>query len=58
MLGAQVLDPRVLGNPYHPRSSLCRLVALVALIAGLGILIHGLNTEAEQRRSRRQLPSA
>ncbi len=42
--------------PYHPWSSLCRLVAFLALIAGTGILIHGLNTAAEQRHARRQLP--
>jgi hypothetical protein len=31
-------------------------VALLAVMAGLGILIHGLGTAAEQRRARRQLP--
>jgi hypothetical protein len=55
LLAANVLDPDGLGNPFHPWSDLCRLVAFAALITGAGILIHGLGTEAEQRRARRRL---
>jgi Domain of unknown function (DUF1707) len=56
LLAANVLDPHGLGNPYHPWSSLCRFLAFLAVMAGLGILIHGFGTAAEQRRARRQLP--
>ena len=56
LLAANVLDPHGLGNPYHPWSDLCRVVAFFALMAGIGILTHGLGTAAEQRRARRQLP--
>ena len=55
-VGANILDPRGLGNPYHPWSSLCRLVALAAVLTALGILANGVATSSEQRRSRRQLP--
>jgi DUF1707 SHOCT-like domain len=55
MLAAHVLDPNGLGNPYHPWSNLCGLVAFVAIITGLGILIHGLGTAEDQRRARRQI---
>jgi hypothetical protein len=37
MFAANVLDPNGLGNPYHPWSKLCALVAFVFLITGLGI---------------------
>ena len=57
LFAANVLDPNGLGNPYHPWSSLCGLVAFVALIAGLGILIHGLDTAAKQRHARRHRPT-
>ena len=55
-VGANILDPRGLGNPYHPWSSLCRHVAFVAVVTALCILGHGVATSSEQRRSRRQLP--
>ena len=55
-VGANILDPRGLGNPYHPWSSLCRLVAMAAVLTALGILANGVATSSEQRRSRRQLP--
>ena len=58
MLAANVLDPAGFGNPYHPWSKLCVLVAFAALLAGLGILLHGLGTAEEQRRARRQPPPA
>ena len=56
IFAANVLDPRGLGNPYHPGSKLCGLAAFVVLLTGIGILIHGLGTAEEQRRARRQLP--
>jgi len=40
-VGANILDPRGLGNPYHPWSSLCRLVAMAAVLTALGILANG-----------------
>jgi hypothetical protein len=58
ILAANVLDPRGLGSPYHPWSMLCVLVAMVALLTGIGILIHGLGTAVEQRRARRGLPAS
>jgi hypothetical protein len=56
LFAANVLDPNGLGNPYHPWSSLCAFVALVAVITGLFIFANGVVTSVEQRRSRRQLP--
>ena len=56
MFAANVLDPNGLGNPYHPWSGLCALVAFVVLFTGLGIAIHGLGTAVDHRRTRRQLP--
>lgn len=58
MFAANVLDPNGLGNPHHPWSMLCGLVAFVALLTGLGIFIHGMGTAEEQRRARKKLPSA
>lgn len=58
LFAANVLDPNGLGNPYHPWSGLCALVAFIVLLTGLGILIHGLGTAVDQRRTRRQLPPA
>ena len=58
MFAADVLDPNGLGNPYHPWSKLCALVAFVVLMTGLGIGMHGLSTAMDQRRTRRQLPPA
>jgi hypothetical protein len=43
-------------SPYKAWMPLCFFVALVAVIAALGILIHGVGSSVEQRRSRRQLP--
>ena len=58
MFAADVLDPNGLGNPYHPWSKLCALVAFVVLMTGLGIGMHGLGTAMDQKRTRRQLPPA
>ncbi len=55
-VAANILDPAGLGNPYHPWSRLCLLVAFLAVITGLGIMIHGMGIAVEQRHSRRQLP--
>ncbi len=55
-VAANILDPNGLGNPYHPWSRLCLLVAFLAVFTGLGIMIHGVGTAVDQRRSRRQLP--
>jgi len=56
LFAANVLDPHGLGNPYHPWSSLCALVALGLVLTALGIFATGVATSVEQRRSRRQLP--
>jgi len=42
-----------LGNPYHPWSSLYRMVAAIAVFAAVGIMMHGVATAAEQRRTRK-----
>jgi len=55
-VAANILDPNGLGNPYHPWSRLCLFVAFLAVVTGLGIMIHGVGTAVEQRRSGRQLP--
>jgi Domain of unknown function (DUF1707) len=56
LLAANVLDPHGLGNPYHPWSTLCAIVAFFATIAALMVFVHGVGTSVEQRRARRQLP--
>src|SRR5580658_11144055 len=56
LFAANVLDPHGLGNPYHPWSGLCAVVAMFATIAAVLIFAHGVGTSVEQRRSRRQLP--
>ena len=56
LFAANVLDPHGLGNPYHPWSSLCAVVALGLVLTALGIFAMGVATSVEQRRSRRQLP--
>ncbi len=58
LFASNVLDPNGLGNPYHPWSKLCALVAFAALITGLGIAVRGLCAAEDQRRARRQLPPA
>ena len=55
-VGANILDPRGLGNPYHPWSSLCRLVAVAGIVAALCILGRGVAASSKQRSSRGQLP--
>ena len=50
-------DPGGAGpNPYHSWARLCLFVAFFAVVTALGIMIHGLGTAVEQRRSRRPLP--
>jgi hypothetical protein len=56
LLAANVLDPHGLGNPYHPWSTLCAIVAFFATIAALMVFVHGVGTSVEQRRARRHLP--
>ncbi len=56
LFAANVLDPHGLGNPYHPWSGLCALVAVGLVITASGIFATGVATSVEQRRSRRQLP--
>jgi hypothetical protein len=53
VFAANVLDPVGFGAPQHPGGTLCGLVAFVAMIAGIGIMIHGLGTAEEQRRTRK-----
>ena len=50
------LDHPLGPSPYKFWMGPCFLVAIVAVIAALGILGHGVATSVEQRRSRRQLP--
>jgi hypothetical protein len=52
---ANILDPHGLGNPYHPWSGLCLVVALAAVGAAFAIVLNGVGTAIEQRHSRRQL---
>jgi Domain of unknown function (DUF1707) len=56
LFAANVLDPHGLGNPYHPWSSLCAVVALGLVITAVGIFATGVAASVEQRRARRQLP--
>ena len=56
LFAANVLDPHGLGNPYHPWSGLCALVAVGLVLTALGIFGTGVATSVEQRRSRRQVP--
>src|SRR3984957_16947817 len=56
LFAANVLDPHGLGNPYHPWSSLCAVVALGLVITALGIFGTGGAPSVEQRCSRTQLP--
>jgi DUF1707 SHOCT-like domain len=56
LFAANVLDPHGLGNPYHPWSTLCLVVALGLVLTALGIFGTGVATSVEQRRSRGQLP--
>ena len=50
LFAANVLDPHGLGNPYHPWSGLCALVALGLVLTALGIFATGVATSVEQRR--------
>jgi hypothetical protein len=56
LFAANVLDPHGLGNPYHPWSSLCAVVAFGFVLTAVGIFATGVATSVEQRRSRGQLP--
>jgi hypothetical protein len=56
LFAANVLDPHGLGNPYHPWSSLCAVLALFATMAAVLVFVYGVGTSVEQRRSRSQLP--
>jgi hypothetical protein len=54
-VAANILDPHGLGNPYHPWSRICLVVALAAVGAAFAIVLNGVGTAIEQRHSRRQL---
>jgi len=56
LFAANVLDPHGLGNPHHPWSAWCAVVAWWAVMAAVCIMGFGVATSREQRRSRRQLP--
>src|SRR5262249_50069188 len=49
-LAAAGPDPDGLGNPYHPWSLLCLVVALSAVGTALYIAMNGVATSLEQRR--------
>ena len=54
---AFILDPDGTGpNPYHSWAKPFMLLAFAAVLTALGILVLGVATSVEQRRSRRQLP--
>ncbi len=54
---AFILDPDGTGpNPYHSWAKPFMLLAVAAVLTALGILVLGVATSVEQRRSRRQLP--
>ena len=53
---ANVLDPRGLGNPYHPWSTLCALLAFAALCAAVVILWLGAEASWKQRHPPNQAP--
>jgi MFS family permease len=56
-VGGNVLDPNGPGpHPYHSWARLALLIALAAVFTALVILVDGVGTAVEQRRSRRQLP--
>jgi hypothetical protein len=50
------LDHPLGPSPYKFWMGPCFLVAIVAVMAALGVLIYGVATSVEQRRSSRQLP--
>jgi hypothetical protein len=57
VFGGTVLDPTGPGpHPYHSWAGLALVVAVFAVVAALLIVIFGVATSVEQRRSRRQLP--
>jgi hypothetical protein len=43
-------------NPYHAWSASFYLLSIIAVITALSVLVHGVATSIEQRRSRGQLP--
>ena len=43
-------------NPYHAWSASFYLLSVIAVITALSVLVHGVTTSIEQRRSRGQLP--
>jgi len=56
-VGGNVLDPNGPGpHPYHSWARLALLIALAAVFTALVILMDGVGTAVEQRRSSRQLP--
>jgi hypothetical protein len=55
--GASILDPGPWApSPYHSWAKPLLFIAVVSVLAALGILAIGMLTSWEQRRSRRQLP--
>jgi hypothetical protein len=54
---AFILDPNGTGpNPCHSRAKPFMLPAFAAVLTARGILVPGVATSVEQRRSRKQLP--
>jgi hypothetical protein len=56
-LAAHVFDAGGFGNPVEPWSSVCAVMAVAALITGLGMFIHGLSTADAQRQARQRTPT-
>ncbi len=51
-----IVDPGARPTPYDSWAAPLALLAFLAVVAALGILVHGVGTSLDQRRSRGQLP--
>lgn len=56
LFAANFLDPRGLGNPYHPWSRLCAAVAMALVLVAALIAVCGVASAVDQRQARRRLP--
>jgi len=56
MWAHRLLDPGSTGHPYQSWAVLFALLATVAVLTAPCLLVYGVVTSVEQRRSRRQLP--
>jgi hypothetical protein len=56
LFAADVLDPAGLGNPYHPWSTLCLLLACALVLVALAISVIGVAIAVDQKLPCEQLP--